>query len=386
MCGLSVVPGTLRLAAAPCAMIRSMSSGPDGPSVLEVVSLDPAQLTAWEPAWRALEERAEEAVPFAGFDWLAAWTRVYRPARLAVVQWRVDGVVLALGLVEQGRGGRWRFAGRPVSPVRGLLSAPEDRAAAWNALAAWLREHGRRWGTLDAEGIEMELAAALPRTSHVEVEVPVIALPGSFEDYLAERSAKTRTRFRRILRRVERDGAALSPVDAPDAAAAIDDFVALHSARAAAKGERHPAIDARLARMLESLCATPSAGVRLFELARDGRRLGVTVRIDRPHATWFYNAGFDPAASALTPGIALELASIRDAIGQASRRHDLGPGLYPYKLELGGVVELRADVRAASPTAGGRILRAGEVAVAQARERLPLGGIARSARSRLSRP
>jgi CelD/BcsL family acetyltransferase involved in cellulose biosynthesis len=110
----------------------------------------------------------------------------------------------------------------------------------------------------------------------------------------------------------------------------------------------------------------------------------VTVRIDRARASWFYNAGIDPRASALAPGIALELASIRDAIERGGRRHDLGPGAFAYKLELGGAVELRSDVRAASPSAIGQAVGRLEGAARRARERLPVRALARRARMRLA--
>lgn len=349
--------------------------------MVDVIALEPADLPRWEPAWRALESRVPAAAPFLCFDWLAAWAEAYAPPRLAVV--RVGDS--ALGLLELGAGGRWRFAGRPIGAERALLCAPADRAAVWGGLAGWLRAHARRWATLEVQCMPTEQARALPGVSQAAAEVPVLALPSSFEEYLEDRGRSSRRRFQRILRRIERDGAKVRAVSDADVQMAIGDFVTLHERRAASKGERHPAVDRRLARVLCALRGGSSVELRLFELVQGGRRLGVSIRIDRPGGSWFYNGGFDPAASALAPGIALELTSIRDAIERGHRRHDLGPGAQAYKLELGGTVETRADVQACSPSMRGRVLGAAAASSRRARERMPVRTILRRARSRLAR-
>jgi CelD/BcsL family acetyltransferase involved in cellulose biosynthesis len=298
-------------------------------TVLDVIPLAAADLGRWEPAWRALEARVPDAAPFLCFDWLAAWAAVYAPRRLAVVR-----AGDALGLLEVGTGGRWRFAGRPVTSTRGLLGAGAEE---WSAFGGWLRAHARRWATLDAEGVPPR---ALPWASSTPSETPVLDLAGGVPD---------RTRYRRILRRVEREGAVLR--EAADVPAALADFVRLHHARAASKGERHPQVDERLARMLGRL---PASQLRVLELARGGRRLGVWLGLERGSTAWYYNLGIDPDALALAPGIALQLESIRVAIAGGRRRLDLGPGAHPYKLELGGVVDDRVDANAVSPSARGR--------------------------------
>lgn len=301
-------------------------------TVLDVIPLATADIGEWEPAWRGLEARLPDAAPFLCFDWLAAWARVYAPRRLAVVR-----AGDALGLLELGAAGRWRFAGRPVTSTRGLLGAGDEE---WAAFGGWLRAHARRWATLDAEGIP---PGALPWASCTPSETPALDLSGGVPD---------RTRYRRILRRLEREGAVMG--DAADVPAALADFVRLHQARAAAKGERHPQVDERLARMLGALRGARSFELRVLELARGGRRLGVWIGLERGSTAWYYNLGIDPDALALAPGIALQLESIRAAIDGGRRVLDLGPGADPYKLELGGVLDDRVDATAVSASARGR--------------------------------
>jgi CelD/BcsL family acetyltransferase involved in cellulose biosynthesis len=344
---------------------------------IEIIRFDRGGLRAWEPAWRSLEQRAPDAAPFVCFDWLAAWADVYAPARLAVVRVGDGAEPLALGLVEVARGGRWRFAGRPVAGERGLLAEAAARDRAWRALGAWLETNPRRWATLETAGLPAAAASALPAGPRGATEVPMLTIPDSFEGYLAERPGRTRTRYRRALRRVAEEGAVLGPVADGEVGPALHDFVVLHGLRAASKGERHAAVDGRLERVLAALDGAPSVRLRVLELAHGGRRVGATVRLERPGGTWFYNSGFDPEAAWLAPGIMLALASIRDAIDHGISRIDLGAGAQTYKLVLGGVVEERFDVLAASRSPRGRLLGAAEAAYREARARVPVRTLAR---------
>ena len=352
---------------------------------IEVIEVEPARLREWEPVWRALDEQAPGAAPFVCFDWLAAWTAIYAPARLAVLRVGEPAAPVALGLLELGRGGRWRFAGRPVASERGLLCADDDFERAWSAVGRWLRVNSRRWATLEAAGLMGPAEGALAAALRVPAPVPVLTLPESFEAYLEARPRTLRKNFRRVLRRVDEEQVELGPVRDADVAAALHDFVVLHKLRAASKGERHPAVDDRLERVLAALADVPSARLRMLEVVHRGRRVGATVRLERPGGSWFYNGGFDPAAARLAPGVALDLASIRDAIERGISRVDLGPGAHRYKLDLGSVIEERVDVVAASRSARGRALGAAEAGLRQARARVPVRTLARQALARVGR-
>jgi CelD/BcsL family acetyltransferase involved in cellulose biosynthesis len=317
-------------------------------AAVDLLPVAPAELWRWEPAWRGVEGRAPDAPPFVCFDWLAAWASVFEPRRLAVVRVGAADAPLALGLLELAAGGRWRFAGRPVTSVRGLLAAPGKEEAAWSALSEWLRANAHRWSTLDAEGIAP--GAPLPGATFTPSPTPVLALPASMDEYVAGRRS-----HRRLLRRLGPEIAVTA-----DVPGALVDYVRLHQARAASLGERHPQIDTRLADLLGRLRGASAFELRVLELVRGGRRLGVVIDFDRGETTWAYSQGIDPAARALSAGTALNLASVREAIERGRRTLDLGPGAHPFKLEMGAVVDGRVDARAVSRSARGRIVDGAE--------------------------
>ena len=310
-----------------------------------------------EASWRSLDERSDRPSPYLTYDWMAAWLAVYRPPRLALVRaLEPEGGTVGLGIIEQLTGGRWRFAGRPVTPLRGIQTLPGHREALWSSLGRWLREHPREWATLDAEGLETP--PSLPRLRLATVANPRLRLADSFDEYLADRSPTTRKGLKQKLRRAARSGAEVMEVAASDRERVLEEWLRLHRMRAEAKGEHHPGMDHRVSRLLHAVERGGRLRLRVFELRAEGRTAGVSVRIDHGGTAHFYNSGFDPRHRYISPGILLELTSIRQAIEEGLDTFDLGPGDYRYKHELGGDRTTVLKAEAASPEPHGPAIRA----------------------------
>lgn len=321
----------------------------------EVLALTAADFAAMAGTWRELELLSEPAHYSLAHEWLAAWTASYRPRGLLLVRVSDGDHLQAIGLLEQQRGGRWRFAGGDVTPHRRLLCAPQSEAAVWAAWARWLAANGSRWSLLEGRGLPAAASALSPMTFEPVPEF-ALDLPASFDDYLAARSPGTRRGLRQKLNRLPRFEAAVRELEPAEHAAALERFVALHTARASEKGERHPAVDERLSRLLLALPATGRVMLRLFELTAAGRAIGISVRLDYGSTAYFYNAGFDPGYGHVSPGMVLELESIRAAIASGLAGFDLGPGSYRYKLDLGGQQRDTHRLVAASPSLRGSVL------------------------------
>ena len=295
----------------------------------------PGEVAGAAHAWRSVAADAVDPHYALTPEWLGAWAVSADPGPLALV--RVGD--LAVGLLEQRPGGRWIFAGGDASPQRRLLCRRGAEDEAWRALWGWLGD-ARGAGELEAHGVPV--GVPVPRRATL-TEQPSFAagLPESFDAFLQARSPGTRKGLKSKLRRLERAGATVAEVPDSGRHAALDRFVALHRRRAASKGEEHPDVDDRLTALLEALPAEGGIALRLFELRADDDVAGVTVRLDHGGTGYFYNAGIDPDRTELSPGVSLELASIRDAIERGLGRFDFGPGDYRYKRDLGGVPESR---------------------------------------------
>ena len=320
-----------------------------------VESIHPSGFDAYGAEWRSLEAQTPSAAPFLTYDWLRAWVEVYAPSRLGVLRaLDEEGNTAALALLHHHLPGIWRFAGAPVSPERGFLCLDGHRDAAWAALGRRLRENPDDWAMLDAQGVVLP-RDRLPGVRETPAPLLALDLPGTYDEYVDERSNGFRAKTRKRLRRFERSQGTMRTVDGAGLPAALRDLVRLHTLRAKSKRERHPEVDHRLARLLELVAASDAIRVRAFEMVVDERRVGVTVRIDRGSAAYSYNDGLDPTQMALSPGILLELESIRDAIDARLTRYDLGPGDYAYKRELGALPEERQSVRIVIPGVRGRL-------------------------------
>jgi len=351
---------------------------------VEVQALRPGALASLAGEWSALEARTGAPSPYLTYEWLSRWAEVYRPRVLLLVSGREDGVLVALGLIEVPRRGVWHFAGRPVTPERGLLCLPGREAEVWSAFGSWLEEHSGRWALLTGEGLD-ESVATLPGTKHEPVTVTRLDLPETFDEYLAGRSSMTRRTLRKKIRRVERAGGAVLEVGEEERREAIETCVRLHTARTLAQGERHPAVDHRLAQMLEAVGRSLSFELRVFTLSFSERPVAVFVRLDHGLTAYGYQIGVDPEADALSPGIVIQLRALENAIEQGMRRLDMGPGAYRYKTDLGGVPFTRYRLTATCGSVRGQALALGMRARSRAREHEGLAAVIRKARRRLPR-
>jgi CelD/BcsL family acetyltransferase involved in cellulose biosynthesis len=247
-----------------------------------------------------------------------------------------------------------------------LLCAPTDMAAVAETLAASCCQPVRPedaimpWDVIDLRRLRGDdpalpaLEAAFRRHAarqnwEVRVEIedvcPVLTLPeGGWEAYLARLDSKARHEIRRKIRRAEASGPItfeLAPLDA----ASVDDFIELHQARWGDEGlfPRTEGGDRsrRFLHRLTELEAEDQAGAQLqLGQVRVGDRLiFATVGFDDGTTCYFYNAGMDPAARDLSPGVTGTAAYLRDRLEAGRRRFDFLRGNEHYKYEWGAVDE-----------------------------------------------
>lgn len=322
-----------------------MRAGSPPRAEVELLGLEDGALSAYEDNWRDLERRSGFASPYVGFDWLNAWTSVYRPPCLKLFRISDEnGTIQALGLIEARSHGRLFFAGEPVSTHRGFLCASGFEESAWLALAQYLETCSYHWVTLDAEGVPFA-AAVLPRARTTVVPFLSVDLPQTFDEYL-EGAADRRKLVSRKLRQQEKAEGLVRR--ATRDSGALEQFVRLHQERALAKHERHPQINMRLAEMLGRLEGAHGIELVLFELVVREKVLGVAVHLRYGDCAYFYNLGIATSEPGLSPGVLLAIAGIRDALDCGLKRFDLGSGHYRYKIELGGVVTDRLAIVASS--------------------------------------
>lgn len=324
-------------------------------------------------AWDTLLATTAGASPFSRWTFHRAWWEAYAEtaeARYIVVcRPGQDGILAIVPLMTResvsdapaGPSGRTLFMGASYhADYATLLCAPDDLDAVADAVACQLaRDPTDAWDAIDlrrlrhddpaADALAAALALAMPG-GRVMVEredvCPVVTLPRShdWEEYLATLDKKARHEIRRKLRRAE----AVGPVrfrELPLESASVEAFIALHQARWGDQGLFPDTPDGeRSRRFLHRLTELEAAeGDRaqlvLGEVTVGERVVFSTVSFDDGRTCFFYNAGMDPTARELSPGVTGTAAFLRDRMAAGRERFDFLRGDEPYKYEWGAVDE-----------------------------------------------
>jgi CelD/BcsL family acetyltransferase involved in cellulose biosynthesis len=242
-----------------------------------------------------------------------------------------------------------------------ILAAPADLTTVADAVVDHLAaadpadpDHPEPWDAIDLRRLRCgdpaadALATAFGRheisygwTLNLEREdvCPVVTFPEGldFEGYLSTLDKKSRHEIRRKLRRAEAAGTvALTP--SADPLADLDDFIDLHQKRWGVDGlfPPNPGGDASrrfMRRLFEE--NGPGGPVCLSFLTVGERRIAAGIHVATADTWMFYNAGIDPGARELSPGVVLAACYVRGALESGMQRFDFLRGNEPYKYEWG---------------------------------------------------
>ena len=182
-------------------------------------------------------------------------------------------------------------------------------------------------------------------TLNVEREdvCPVVTLPdgADMDGYLATLGKKERHEIRRKVRRAEAAGEVLL-TESADPLADLDAFIDLHQKRwgadglfpATAGGEQSRVF---IRRLFEAF--GPDGSVKLTFLTVSGRRIAAGIHLETADGYLYYNAGVDPDARDLSPGVVMVHRYMERAIETGRHRMDFLRGDESYKYEWGAVDE-----------------------------------------------
>ena len=240
-----------------------------------------------------------------------------------------------------------------------VLTNPADLPVVCDAVVGALAaQDAARWDVVDlrrlragdpaADALTASFEWAAPAaywlvTREQEDVCPVLTLPAGagFDDFLGTLDKKERHEIRRKVHRAEAAGETRLERSA-DPLGDLDAFVDLHQKRWGAEGlfpdTQGGAASRRFFGRLFEDCA-PSGLVDLSFLTVGGRRIAAGVTFDDGKAVYYYNAGVEPDASKLSPGVVMVALYIQRAIELGRSRVDFMRGNEPYKYEWGAVDE-----------------------------------------------
>jgi CelD/BcsL family acetyltransferase involved in cellulose biosynthesis len=313
-----------------------------------------------EERWNGLLDRSRLPAVFLTWQWQTEWSQAFaseRPLQILAVTDESGELAGLLPLYEETPGRLRIVGGVDVSDYLDLIAPDGREEEVWAALLAHCAAHRAEW---DLHGIRAAsatatvvpaLAPAAGLTSTVEREdrCPVLALPKTWDEYLARLSGKDRHELRRKMRRLERElpGAssrAHATVDGWDEA--MTRFLTLHRLSKVGKARF---MDERMERFFRSATRRLAAKgwARLWFLEFEDTAVAAFLCLEHAGSVGLYNSGFDPARAVLAPGIVLLAHVIRDAIDRGFPIFDFLRGEEPYKYGFGPVPEDVLNVRVA---------------------------------------
>jgi CelD/BcsL family acetyltransferase involved in cellulose biosynthesis len=342
--------------------------------------------------WDRLAARSTWATPFAAWAFHRAWWDAYgataHDQTLVVVRAddRGDPVAIVplmhrheVEPIDAATHTTMRHAhGAPLTPVEPtatavffgasyhadyatVLAAPQDLPAVAEAVVAHLAGNGEPdrdgpWDVVDLRRLRcgdpaadalvsaFEQAAGGRRwqvTTEREDVCPVVTLPDGvdFEGYLGTLDKKERHEIRRKVRRAETAGE-VRLLTSADPLLDLDEFIDLHQKRWGGDGlfPDTPGGDSsrRFFRQLFRHFG-PGGPAKLTRLMVGDRLVASGIHFDDGTRIAYYNAGVDPDARDLSPGVLLVARYVERAIAAGRRRIDFLRGNEPYKYQWGAV-------------------------------------------------
>jgi CelD/BcsL family acetyltransferase involved in cellulose biosynthesis len=312
---------------------------------------DPTALEGLAGDWDALAVAC--ARPLSAPAWLLAWWRAMAPPgallrALAVHEGeRLVGLAPFMAVHDGGLVAYRPLGGEDMGIRNTPLAEPGMEIPVARALAAALARSAPRPDVVHLDQVDVTSPWPLllsrawpglfpPRRERLRTaSAPTLHLEApSYEEWLAAKSSNFRQRLRRDARKLAERGAVTAMVATPEELErALEDFQRLHGGR---WGEESPlAGEAGHRMMLEAGRALlPEERFRVWTITAEGATITVQIFIAAGGEVTYWNGGWDPEWSSLSPAMLGICAGVEDAFARGERRIDFGEGEHHYKTRL----------------------------------------------------
>lgn len=302
------------------------------------------------PAWEQLFDDDPRATPFSSPAWSEAWLAHWSPGvDLRLMAVRDGGKLVGLAPMVLRRRG----------PLRVLRTMGEDPSDYWDVLA--VQEKGQDVADAVASALresadwDVAFLSHLPPDSWLPAALsdaglnmrqwvlepyPAIALPSTFEEYLASLPQTRRTNIRRRLRHLDDGEVQLRAIEAPaDIPEAVGRWQELRVRQWRLRGRRLDAEHAgsRFRRFLtQALTEMATRGhVAFWEFRQGDQLVGSFISFVDERRFYQYLGGYDPAFGRLGIGKIAIAHGIRSSIESGRRCYDFLRGAEDYKYWYG---------------------------------------------------
>ena len=305
-----------------------------------------ADLRELDPRMEDLLARLDERLPFLHPTWLRTWLAEFGSACEPLFLTAGDGTLLGVAPLMRADD-RLTFIGDAnIVDFMDFLIDPARSDEAYQAL--WSHICAEDWTDMELWGLQASSptlvfvtqqarAAGYGVGQEKEAVSPRLALPATWDDYLASLGKKDRHELRRKIRRAFESGAEVTfdvHRSQEDVAANMDDFLDMHTRSRQDKTDfMTPEMEVFFRRMASALAAEDL--IRLFMLRVNKKPAAAVLCFDAGSHLYMYNSGYDPAYSGLSVGIVSKALCLQWAIENGKKGLDFLRGDEPYKYDLG---------------------------------------------------
>ncbi len=320
-------------------------------------------------AWDALATS-----PFLQRGWLLNWWEAYRSGcELFLLtandeNGQITGIAPLVRQHSASRGQVLRLlgSGEVCSDYMDIMCRNEHAEAVTTAMARWLVDNAPRWDLLHLDGVStgarnapMLIAALGEDGVSVQREDDLncwrIALPQSWDEYLASMSKSHRKQLRRVQRRALDSGRAVlhTATTQQELDRGFEILIDLHQRRRNSLGEPGCFASEPFAAFLPAAAKAllKQNAVELHWVTLEDKPLAAEIHLKDADTAFAYQAGIDPDLMDEEPGRVIMVATIRRAIEQGYKTFDFLRGDEPYKAHWRAEPQTTVQWRAISPGA-----------------------------------
>ncbi|MCL5999214.1 MAG: GNAT family N-acetyltransferase [Chloroflexi bacterium] len=304
--------------------------------------------------WNELLRRSATNVLFLTREWQKTWWQALGDGELRVLTMRDEsGTLVGIAPMFFSAGDavdpEVAFVGcKEVSDYLDFIFARGHERACYQALADYLGSdvcpvwhhmalcNVPEYSPTLSMWVEQAQACDWQTETHFEDVSPIIALPDTFEVYLATLEGKERRELQRKLRRAGSEVAVTYTQDAGAVDADMDDFLQLMTASMPSKAVF---MTPRMASFFHAIARSmfDAGWLQLAFLEVRGERAATYMNFVYDDMVLVYNSGLDPLKFAhLSPGQVLLGRLIEQAIRDKRHAFDFLQGNEDYKYKLGG--------------------------------------------------
>jgi CelD/BcsL family acetyltransferase involved in cellulose biosynthesis len=343
----------------------------------------PEELARWQGAWRDLLGRSASDQPTRSPLWLGAWWRIFGPldGRKLRITLVLDGERL-VGLAPLIARRKWHYRAIPFRRLEFLGTGEPEADEICSDHLGVVAERGREpavaeaivngldrdalgpWDELVLSAMDADDPVLVPLARALEkagldtktealAGCPYIALPTSFEEYMASLRSEKRYLVKRSLRDFERWAGGHAELREVRTRSELVQgkriLEALHAERWKAEGQRGVFASLRFRAFHDDVMAEllDTGALDLFWLEVHGRPIAAAYNIVWNGKLHFYQSGRTlDVPKGIRPGTVLHAYAIRRAIDAGLEEYDFLAGTSRYKLEFATDVRPLTSLRA----------------------------------------